>query len=379
MAVPVQSHALIAACQTGEFAPLQPFANVVNTYDEKGGFLLMRFLETEPFTDNHRTILPRLITELNADPNLAHSVTRKTALHVAATYGNVFAVNTLLEHHAYVNATADSQATPLINCASFPGNSEVIEHLILRGALIDATTRLGQTALHYAVRDNQFENASVLLAYGANMHIRDMNGELPLNQAKSEAMRSLFEKTDRNRTFLTMVNSFKAAIKDENLAEAKALISHPQFTSNYLETCFISAFSDEFDIARNFILILFAEKTTLIHLVENLLQEKKAQVNALQKEIDDAYKTSAQLSQQGRHTAEDFEVGRGDPADRAEAFMRHQESLENRDSRESDRILRVQRNDDLLHSLESRRDRASNQIVILHRLQRQYNDAMDLG
>jgi hypothetical protein len=393
MVAQVQSNALIAACQSGDFAPLQGFAGagVVNSHDEKGGFLLMRFLETEPFTDNHRATLPRLITELNADVNLAHSRTQKTALHIAASFGNVFAVNFLLDHHATIDPRDSIQSTPLTYCASFAGNSRAIECLIARGAQIDAIAQNHRTALHFAAEENQIENASVLLARGANRQIRNDDRKTPLQEAQSQAMRNLFSKTaeqlqleiqnqltDRTLILLTRENPLRELFLNSSLEEARLLINHTQFTNHQLEEGFRLVFRDNFPVNYNFIFDLFSEKTSLKPLVESALQNKLPRVPALQEQLSDAYRTNAVLNQPDTRTADSFDLGRGDFADQAMANMQYQDFIQNGESRERARITELRRTEAQIRALIAQQGELRAQIDTLNRLLNRFNQVIAL-
>jgi hypothetical protein len=391
MAVQVQSNVLIAACVTGDFAPLQSLAAVVNRYDEKGNSLLGRFVATEPFTDNHAATLPRLITELRADVDLRHSRTGKTALHAAAAFGNLVAVRILIDHGATVDARDNSQSTPLICCASFAGNSRVVAYLLLRGASIDAVTSrafFGSTALHGAVNEDQVDNARVLLRHGANRQIRDTNGMEPLEWAKSQAMRDLFQRTieevrleierqsiDRIGILLARANPLEEAMRGSDLVEGRLLINHPQFTPNHLEEGFRFAFADSLVRNYDFIFDLFAERAALTSLVGIILQGKLTGLSNTQRVLEGALRERDRLSQPDRRNADDFDVGRGDAGDRSSAIMAYNKYLQFRDYNEAMRVRELENQDARIRSLSEDIERIERQIAVLRRFQNHFNPA----
>src|SRR5439155_8938421 len=61
-------------------------------------------------------------------------------------------VRLLLEHGANVNARSETERTPLLVAASFPGTVDVLRLLLDRGADLGAQDRSGATALSLAVR-----------------------------------------------------------------------------------------------------------------------------------------------------------------------------------------------------------------------------------
>lgn len=387
MAYSIPSNTLRAACQTGNFEPLQNLASHVNSYDEKGSFLLARFVETEPFTNNHAATLPRLITYLGANVNLAHKVSGKTALHCAANFGNQIAVRILLNHGANVDAKDKGQSTPLMCCAAFAGNSRVIQELLSRNATIEATSRYGQTALHFAVEEDQVENATVLLLNGARQ-LDDIYGQTPVQKAKSEAMRTLLraniedlrraamnQLTDRIQILLTKANPLADAISGSDTAEAQLLMGHQQFTPHHLEEGFRYAFTD--DSLRNyeFIFNLFAEKTILQPLAQRVLDRKQNELRNLERDLERARGDRDLLSTPDTRTADDFDLGRGDFGDQAQATMNFQNFLRTKEFREKQRLIGLDEKNNQIKFLSQDKSRIENQIVLLQRFLQRFNQA----
>lgn len=390
----VQSRVLEAACGTGNFADIEQVRADVNRYDEKGGFLLIRFVyaaskTTEPDKFNRYVeTLPRIITELQANVNLHHKKTGQTALHCAAGLGNLVAVRILLENHAEVNSRDQIQSTPLSYCASFAGNARVIEYLLSKGALVDAVTLSGQTALHFAVDQDQIENARVLLIHNADKQMCASNGRRPLQEAKNKAMRNLFSRTieelrieiEKQQTkrigiLLTKANPIQEAIESSDLAEANLLINHLQFTNNHLEEGFKFAFKNEFLKNYDFIFKLFAEKPSLNFLVQRILDDKLIEVNILQNKIITATKDRDLLREraQDTRTAYDFDLGRGDFADQATAITEFQDYLRRKDYTEGLRVAELENQNIKIRSLSEDIARIKHQIEILEKLQNHFS------
>ena len=107
-----------------------------------------------------------------ADPNIKDDECSKTPLHFAALYGTEAMVGDLLYHDADINARAGM--TPLME-ASFKGNTSVVRFLLDQGARINDITVQGYTSLFWATVSNRPEAVQVLLNYGANTYITDVN------------------------------------------------------------------------------------------------------------------------------------------------------------------------------------------------------------
>ncbi|MHB9132518.1 MAG: ankyrin repeat domain-containing protein [Armatimonadota bacterium] len=74
--------------------------------------------------------------------------------------------------------------TPLHQAAA-KGKVDVVEHMLFKGAHVDARTAAGETPLHIAVRNRQLEVVHVLLAHGADINATDHHGCTPLHLASS--------------------------------------------------------------------------------------------------------------------------------------------------------------------------------------------------
>ena len=86
---------------------------------------------------------------------------------------------------------------PLIYAASL-GNTDIVELLIKRGAVLDHRDGLGNSAVFYAAGANYGEIVQVLLEAGANKDLENRQGVTPLMVAASrghlEAVQVLLEK-----------------------------------------------------------------------------------------------------------------------------------------------------------------------------------------
>lgn len=200
-------------------------------------------------TKNDISILEDLlkcISEHGADVNLEDNLIGRSPLHIAATNGNVGAVELLIKYGANVNYKDAWGWTPF-NCAATKGNRKVMYYLIAHGASIEtndpqkillsicpynyleavttmiqlgiwkdmmklmgaeflrcaarhgdtlmvhalleagvnanADDDLGSTALHKAAKYNHPEVVRILILYGVDVNAQDSSGQSPLAYA----------------------------------------------------------------------------------------------------------------------------------------------------------------------------------------------------
>lgn len=88
-----------------------------------------------------------------------------TPLHTVCTWGEVEAVQTLLNAGANVNALGDLDATPLFN-AVMGESADVVRLLLEKGANVKITNHWGDTPLQYA-RKIKAPSSIVQLLYQA--------------------------------------------------------------------------------------------------------------------------------------------------------------------------------------------------------------------
>src|SRR5438552_12499740 len=145
-----------------------------------------------------------LLIRAGADANAANDF-RMTPLSQACTNGNAAFVDLLLKAGANPNTPVATGVPPLMTCAR-TGNADAVEMLLARGADVNAKepaqnqtalmwaaaehhpgvvgmlieahadlqahTKNGFTALHFAAREGDIESARQLLAAGVNIDIR---------------------------------------------------------------------------------------------------------------------------------------------------------------------------------------------------------------
>ncbi|SPP85632.1 DNA-binding protein RFXANK [Drosophila guanche] len=99
-----------------------------------------------------------------------------TALHWAASYGQLVSVQLLLAVGANVNSTAPDLVTPLLLAAA-GGHNEIVRYLLERGAHSSHMDIVGNTALMYAAAGNHPHTCNELLAKDLDLSAANENGE----------------------------------------------------------------------------------------------------------------------------------------------------------------------------------------------------------
>jgi uncharacterized protein len=110
-------------------------------------------------------------------------IEKPSLLMIAAMYGQLTIVNTLLEHGAKVSNTSEDKTTPLM-CAAANGNIHVMQKLISAGGKIEAKNKLQETALMLAARFGQREASQLLLEKGASINAERV---IKLDQTSEES------------------------------------------------------------------------------------------------------------------------------------------------------------------------------------------------
>lgn len=113
-----------------------------------------------------------------------------TPLHSASTYGNVDAVELLIDRGANLRSRTYDGRTAL-HCAAENGHTEAVEILITYGCEVNASTRLTvpglyRTAIHLAAQNGHERVIELLCQHGAVIDAKDKNGDTPLILAAKE-------------------------------------------------------------------------------------------------------------------------------------------------------------------------------------------------
>ena len=106
-----------------------------------------------------------------------------TPLHLACSEtGGELGIELLVRHDADVNALTIGKESPLFLLASRSGSSKLFQYLLDNGARPEVPNKDGQTCLHRAAGNRNFELCRILLGCNTiNIDAQDMDGDTPLH------------------------------------------------------------------------------------------------------------------------------------------------------------------------------------------------------
>jgi ankyrin repeat protein len=142
-----------------------------------------------------------LITKVLDEAAVASQDDKGEALILAAKYGDLEAVKTLLKEEADIDALDDQSATALLTAAR-KGHAKVVDHLIEAGADIDLCDISGCTTLIWEVFNGHVGGVSKLLSEKADVAMINMRGEtawsLALKRGEKDIVRSFLDAKNVN-------------------------------------------------------------------------------------------------------------------------------------------------------------------------------------
>ncbi|MGZ4988619.1 MAG: ankyrin repeat domain-containing protein, partial [Limisphaerales bacterium] len=121
----------------------------------------------------------------------------------------------LLEHHANPNSRFTRQSSQDAWPGAFPlltayNNAELLEILLEHGADPNLADDTGNTALHWAVSNQQKRNVELLIAHGANVNATDKQGAPPIGNVRGATkgnageIRQMLLKAGANENFVRL-------------------------------------------------------------------------------------------------------------------------------------------------------------------------------
>ncbi|KFD61658.1 hypothetical protein M514_11433 [Trichuris suis] len=132
---------------------------------------------------NGHMSISKMLMQCGADVNKCRNVRDGTSpLWIACQMNHVALVKELIKHDADVNKAREDGATPLFK-AAHKGNFEVVEALLECRPYL-GLLKNGESPLHAACLFGHLNVAKLLIRAGADVNLRNQNGETPLQLAE---------------------------------------------------------------------------------------------------------------------------------------------------------------------------------------------------
>ena len=123
-----------------------------------------------------------------------------TALCVAVRSGHLEIVQCLVEQGARIDGTSCGGWTPLHAAAALGGPFlDVVEYLLDQGADRDRTNDVKDTPLHHAASYGNLKVVQCLLAYGADINVKNLWGQTPFDRAGSGKIKQAIRDAEQQR------------------------------------------------------------------------------------------------------------------------------------------------------------------------------------
>ena len=129
----------------------------------------------------------RLFIKSNADINLADN-NGITPLIIASQNGHLEVVRFLVLSNADINNAGNHGCTPLY-VASGNGHIGVVNLLLRNNAEVNIVNSFGETSLHCACYASHLDVVMALIDAKANLFLKDIDGDTPLDYAKTDEIR----------------------------------------------------------------------------------------------------------------------------------------------------------------------------------------------
>lgn len=139
--------------------------------------------------------------------------------------GNLDAVKKSVDANPDLPNFKREDGASILSIAAANGRDEIVKHLLLKGANVDAQDKYG-TSLHRAAEGQHLEVTKILLDHGANPNSQDDWGQTPLHYANDNTngrITQLLLKAGAKPT-ITDKNGLTPLHRCKNVEVAKALI-----------------------------------------------------------------------------------------------------------------------------------------------------------
>ena len=160
---------------------------------------------------------------LNVKPDLINKTNAcgQTALHGAASNGDIKTIKVLATHGADVTIQSDA-GWSVLHEAVFNDYAKAVQTLIELGAPVDAKDKFHWTALLWAADRGFVETVKVLIEQGADINITNADGRTALSRAKDLKVKELLLNAGKIRADYLKKYPTKVARQNKNMVNSIA-------------------------------------------------------------------------------------------------------------------------------------------------------------
>lgn len=167
---------------------------------------------------SNRLEVVKILLKAGAQVN-ALSDTGSTPVRSACFMTNIDVIKTLIEYGADIHKANKNGGTCLINAVQ---SAELCQILLDHGVALNKADMSGNVALHYAVKEGRIDSVRLLLQYGADVHIKNENGDDVLRTAALRCQVDIVELIHK-----------EAEVSDEEYAQALDLLGAQLMDENH--------------------------------------------------------------------------------------------------------------------------------------------------
>ena len=142
--------------------------------------------------------------QLGANVNVVNDL-GESPLNMVSKLSYEFLVEYFISLGANVNTSNSNKITPLHWGVEYD-NVKMVKLLLEKGADLNAKDGINETPLHWAAWTGNYASAKLLLRYGANPRVGNNTGVTPIDLAKRQEHRKLYQLLMKKRFLKNRIN-----------------------------------------------------------------------------------------------------------------------------------------------------------------------------